>query len=104
MRSKRFLILLSLIFFIVAGYFIWMTSVNSGDCQAQIRASSSFNQNDQKSIQSNLQKAGVSLTPEEIRKGREAFEKKERSKKDKIYKMPDASEDQQAQRHENYID
>ena len=104
MQSKRIFTLLLLIFFVIASCSICMTVVNSGDCQAQTRSSSSFDQMDQKSIQSNLQKAGINLTPEEIRKGREAFEKKGRTRTDKIYKMPDASEEQQTQRPEYYLD
>ena len=98
MQSKRVFTLLILIFFLITD----ITVLNTVNCQAQTGTPSSTNLNDQKSIQSNLQKAGINLTPEEVRKGREAFEKQGKTKTGKIYKMPDASEEQQTQIPKNY--
>lgn len=106
MRSKRFLTLLFLLFFFAAGNFINMNtgSIRFGICPAQAANASSFNMNDQRAIQSTLQQAGINLTPEEIRKGKEAFEKQESARTGKFYKMPNAPEEQQTRTPERYID
>jgi len=106
MRSKRFLTLLFLLFFFAAGNFINMNtgSIRFGICPAQAANASSFNMNDQRAIQSTLQQAGINLTPEEIRKGKEAFEKQEGARTGKFYKMPNAPEEQQTRTPERYID
>ncbi len=98
MRSQRFFILLVLsFFFIVAGL------MHAGMGRSQTTGSSVFNLNDQRAIQSGLQKAGINLTPEEIRKGREAFEKQKTVRTGNMYKMPNAPEEQ-TQQPEGYID
>ncbi|MBN1363406.1 MAG: SLBB domain-containing protein [Syntrophaceae bacterium] len=99
MRSKQFLNLLLIIFlFFIAGNLI--STIDN--CQAQT-TSSSFNPNDQRAIQSSLQKAGINLTPEEIRKGKEAFERQKSTMTGKFYKMPNAPEEP-TQLPQNYID
>lgn len=105
MRRKRISALLTLLFFFTTGYLISFL-VNSGTGQAQTTGSSSFNYNDQRAMQSTLQQAGINLTPEEIRKGKEAFERQmgPGSMAGKVFKMPNAPEEQQTRLYENYMD
>ncbi len=77
MSNKRLLILLSLLVFFIVGHLMDMTVVNSGNCLAQTKSISSLSLKDQQAIQSELQKAGIQLTPEEIQKGKEALERQE---------------------------
>ena len=99
MRSQRFFTFLVLCLFCIA-----VGLAGAGIGRAQTAGSSSLNLNDQRAIQSSLQKAGINLTPEEIRKGKEAFEKQEGVRTGKMYKMPNAPEEQQMQRPEGYLD
>lgn len=98
MRSQRFFTLAVLLFFFIAtGLMV------AGLGRSQTTGSSAFNLNDQRAIQSGLQKAGINLTPEEIRKGKEAFEKQKKVQTGNMYKMPNAPEEQ-TQQPEGYID
>ena len=99
MRSQRFFTFLVLCLFCIA-----VGLAGAGIGRAQTAGSSSLSLNDQRAIQSSLQKAGINLTPEEIRKGKEAFEKQEGVRTGKMYKMPNAPEEQQMQRPEGYLD
>jgi protein involved in polysaccharide export with SLBB domain len=95
MKNKRLLILLSLLVFFTAGHLIYMTVADSGNCLAQTRSASSLTLKDQQAIQSELQKSGIKLTPEEIQKGKETLEKQEKAttgKTDKILKAPEEPE------------
>ncbi|MDP2853029.1 MAG: SLBB domain-containing protein [Smithellaceae bacterium] len=74
MRNKRFLTLLILLVFCVTGHFY----ANIGNCQAQPSSALSGAPNAQQAI-SELQKAGITLTPAEIQKGKELLEKREGS-------------------------
>jgi len=77
MKNKQLIILFSLLVFFTASHLIYMTDENYGKCQAQTRRMSSPTMN--QAIQSELQKAGINLTPEEIQKGKEALEKQEKA-------------------------
>ena len=79
MKNKRLLILLSLLVFFTAGHLIYMTAADSGNCLAQTRSASSLTLKDQQAIQSELQKSGIKLTPEEIMKGKQDLEKSEKA-------------------------
>jgi len=106
MHRKRFVIWLFLFLFFATGNLINMNAggIRFGVCEAQAANASSFNMNDQRAIQSTLQQAGINLTPEEIRKGKEAFEKQEGARTGNLYKMPNAPEEQQTRTPERYID
>ncbi|KAF0155931.1 MAG: polysaccharide export periplasmic protein [Syntrophaceae bacterium] len=93
MQNKRIFTLLILLIFFAAGHIIYMTAANTGNCQAQTRIPSSTTLKDQRTIQSDLQKSGINLTPEEIQKGKEAFEKQDKTtteKTDRKEKFPEA--------------
>ncbi len=93
MQNKRIFTLLILLIFFAAGHIIYMTVANTGNCQAQTRRPSSTTLKDQRTIQSDLQKSGINLTPEEIQKGKEAFEKQDKTtteKTDRKEKFPEA--------------
>lgn len=94
MRNKLKNPLLIILFLFTAVHLYYFFG-NSGDCQAQTMNSSSFGQNDQRAIQSTLQKAGINLTSEEIRKGKEAFQKQQGTTTGKIFKETNAPDDQQ---------
>lgn len=95
MSNKRLLILLSLLVFFIVGHLMDMTVVNSGNCLAQTKSISSLSLKDQQAIQSELQKAGIQLTPEEIQKGKEVLERQENEatgKADKTQNAPAEAE------------
>jgi len=94
MRNKRIFTLLFLLFIFTIGRLIYMNFVNSGYCQAETINSSSTNPSEG-AIRYQLQKAGINLSPEEIQKGRQAFQKQKKTTTGKTYKMPNADEDQQ---------
>ena len=94
MQNKRIFTLLFLLFIFTIGRLIYMNFVNSGYCQAETINSSSTNPSEG-AIRYQLQKAGINLSPEEIQKGRQAFQKQKKTTTGKTYKMPNADEDQQ---------
>lgn len=105
MRNKRiFIVLMILTLFFTAGHVASNIFLKLDDCHAQTKLPSFFNQNDQKSLQSNLQKSGINLSPEEIRRGRAAYEQQRKTKTGKFYQVPNAPEEQTTKLPENYID
>lgn len=95
MLNRRFMILLILLTFFVTGHFIDIIAVNSNDCWAQTRRLTSIKLNDKNSLQSQLQKMGINLTPEEIKMGRQLLEKRGKTN-DKNNKEGKASDKEEA--------
>ena len=92
MHNNRFLTALILLVFLIAGHLITMSSINSSNCWAQTGRLASLKMKDQQAIQSELQKAGINLTPEEIRKGKEALEQQKNGASDKTQSTLDLPE------------
>lgn len=79
MRNRHFIILPVLLFCLLAGQFLYSIVVDSHPCHAQTSKITSMKLGDAKTIQQELQKSGIHLTPEEIRKGKEALEKQQKT-------------------------
>ena len=79
MRYRCFAAISAVFFFLIAGQFFFQVFSDSGSCYAQVSKLTSMKLSDSASIQKELQKAGINLTADEIRKGKEALDKKEKS-------------------------
>jgi protein involved in polysaccharide export with SLBB domain len=74
MQNKRIFTLLILLLCFTASHLF----TNIGQCQEQTSPTQAISP-DAQAIQSELQKSGINLTPDEIQKGKEMFEKREKS-------------------------
>ena len=77
MSDKRFFKILILIAFFFAGQFVAGTGSDFSACNAQTVSASPATLKDALAIQAELKKAGIELSPDEIRRGKEALDRQE---------------------------
>jgi hypothetical protein len=95
MQNKRIFNLLLLLFIFITAH-IYVIFLYSSNCQAQTRKSSSTTMSDG-AIRTQLRQAGINLTPEQMRQGRQLLQQQQQKSPSsrKMYQMPDADEETQ---------
>ncbi len=81
MRFRRLLIAFTSLLFLLAAQPLILNFSDSGVCLAQTKSLTSMKLKDPNAIGQELQKAGISLSPEEIQKGKELLDKSEKTEK-----------------------